>query len=233
MEDQDIQNISEVIESKDFSRFIGFKEDLRFEVKGKNPYNFDSPVDRYELAKDVSAFANVKGGYIIIGLKHKEIDEKITSEVKELDLIKKEDFSISQYKGIIKEYIYPPIKNIKIDWIEDKNNNGYGIGYIFIPDQDENKKYFLIKKVIEEKQSLKQIVFGLVQRVDSSNVVLSVEQLYQKLQQGKSSMSERLTRIENKIDLFNEKMPPVSVFPIKSIKERLEEKIKEMNLFNE
>jgi len=62
--------ISNILDEGNLSKLIGLKEDLWFEIKGKNPYDFNSPDDRYELAKDVTALANAEGGYLIIGLEH-------------------------------------------------------------------------------------------------------------------------------------------------------------------
>lgn len=237
MSDQETKSIlSEIIQSKDFSRFIGLKENLWFEAKGKDPYNLDSPIDRYELAKDVSAFANTQGGYIIIGLKQERIEEEMTEKIIDLDLIEEKNFLIDRYVGIINEYIYPLIKGLEIKWAESNKNPGFGIGYILVPSQDENKKYFLVKNVFEENQMMSRIVFGLVQRIDSSNTSLTIGQLHQKLQQGKSPMAERITRIENKIDVMKESLfrPSVSspASP-ESIEKKIEERIKKMKLFSE
>jgi len=197
----EIKNILEIISKKDFSKFIDMKENQYFEAKNGNPYDFDDPNDRYELAKDVSSFANMEGGYLIIGLKTKRLDSEKTDIVTSLDLIKKVDFKAVKFSGIIKEYIYPQIDGLEIKWVGDKLNPGQGIVYIFIPKQNDDKKLFLIKNIIEEGEKIRQFVFGITQRDISSNQPLTIHQLYEKIKYGMSTNSVKLRRIEEKIDV--------------------------------
>ena len=197
----EIKNILEIIDKKDFSKFINMKENQYFEAKNSNPYDFDDPNDRYELAKDVSSFANMEGGYLIIGLKTKPLDSEKTDIVTSLDLIKKVGSETGKFSGIIKEYIYPQIDGLEIKWVEDKLNPGQGIVYIFIPKQKDDKKLFLVKNIIEEGKKLKEIVFGIAQRDISSNQPLTITQLHNKIKYGMSTNSVKLRRIEEKIDV--------------------------------
>lgn len=197
----EIKNILEIIDKKDFLKFIDMKENQYFEAKNGNPYDFGDPNDRYELAKDVSSFANMEGGYLIIGLKTKRLDSEKTDIVTSLDLIKKVDFEEGKFSGVIKEYIYPQIDGLEIKWVGDKGNPGQGIVYIFIPKQNNDKKLFLIKNIIEEGKKLKEIVFGIARRDISSNQPLTIYQLYEKIKYGMSTNSVKLRRIEEKIDV--------------------------------
>lgn len=217
------EKIKKIIQNRSFSQFKGLKEDICFEIKNKRPYDFDSASDRYEFAKDVSSFANSQGGYIIFGLTHEPVPEEQTERVKELDLMKESAFPINKSKGLIIEYIYPSIVNIEIKWVESNEKPGFGIGYILIPHQSKNKKYFLIKSVVEDNQPMKEIIFGIAQRIESSNIPFTVKQLYRELQQGKSSTSERLTRIESKIDsLTRFPVPRVSKRkPVEELEKRI------------
>lgn len=193
-----INKISKILEEKDFSKFIGLKENLWFEAKGKEPYQLDSPVGRYELAKDVSAFANAEGGHIVIGLTPNRLKTELTEEIVGLELIPETGFDIVKYDGLIKHYIYPEIDNISITWQEGTNGKGKGVGHIFISPQKETKKYFLITRgVIVEGEKLKDNFVGLVKRVGSSNMPIFGREIYNIMQEGKSSHAQRLSRIES------------------------------------
>jgi hypothetical protein len=111
---------------------------------------------------------------------------------------------------------------MEIKWTSDLVNSEKGIAYIYVPKQDQNKKYFLIKNLIEENTKIGEIVFGIAQRFESFSQPLSIDQLHHKIQSGISSTTDRLLRIEEKIDLINENLVKNSVeSPVTKISERI------------
>jgi len=88
--------ILEILSSRIFDRLKGLREDLYFEAKGKVPYDLNSAAGRYELAKDVSAFANSEGGHIVVGLQHRRLPNENTEEGDDLDLLPRTDFPTAQ-----------------------------------------------------------------------------------------------------------------------------------------
>lgn len=224
--DSELEKIQSIINSQDLINLVGLKESLWLEAKNGRAYDLNSAIGRYELAKDVSSFANASGGALIIGLNTEPLIEENTDEIKQLDLMPESDFSSSQYAGVINEYLHPKIQNLVLGWIANKNDTR-GVGYIFVPLQDENKKYFLIKNVIEKDNKVREIVFGIAQRIGTSNTPLTIDQLHRQVQRGKSPMAERLTRIEDKIDILMD----FSAHPApKSQVEALNERINEIEL---
>jgi len=217
-----IDSIRKILATQAIENFIGFKEDECFEAKTGTAYDLISPIGRYELAKDVSSLANTSGGYLILGLKTVALEQEQTDQVSEITLFKQEIFSSEKYLGIINEYVHPQIENLEAKWIESKSNVGLGLACIFVPEQLEEKKYFVIKRIIEDGKLIKGIVFGICQRIGSSNVPLTGEQLHHQFQQGKSSVAERLTRIEEKLDLLRSGAQQHPVYE-KSLHERIDE----------
>jgi predicted HTH transcriptional regulator len=63
------ESVKTILDAHTYNTLIGLHEDAWLEVKGSTPYNFDLPEGRYELAKDVSAFANGTGGIVLVGLR--------------------------------------------------------------------------------------------------------------------------------------------------------------------
>lgn len=200
-----IDSVSKIIKERDFSKLIGLKEDLWLEAKGRVPYQLDLPSGRYELAKDVSAFANAEGGHIVIGLTHERLKSEMTERISGLELISEAEFDFKKYGGLIKDYIYPQIDGITITWQESTNEEGKGIGHIFIPPQKETKKYFLVTKgIIIEGEVLKDNVVGLVKRQKASNIPIPGKEIYNNMQRGKSEIAQRLSGIENSLIIIHE-----------------------------
>src|SRR6266852_9162385 len=61
-----IAEVVAILQSGDFNRLFGGLEDEHLECKSA-PYNLDQEREKMELAKDVSALANVDGGIILLG----------------------------------------------------------------------------------------------------------------------------------------------------------------------
>src|SRR5262245_55188883 len=100
--------ISDVLQQRHFSAFIGLKEDLWFEAKERHDFDLAGNANhRFELAKDVSAIANADGGFLLIGLRTESVLEEKTDRVSELALITVDQFDHNQFFGIIKDFVHP------------------------------------------------------------------------------------------------------------------------------
>src|SRR2546428_4317614 len=142
-----IEELLGLLATGNLNSFVGRREDDVFEAKGEVPYPLESPLGRYELAKDASAFANSVGGIIAIGLLHKKLESETTDEVTGLSLIGAAQFSAGQLIGILKTHIYPDIVGLRAQWFPSSVDATLGIGCIHIPSQEEDRKPFLISKV--------------------------------------------------------------------------------------
>jgi len=116
------------------------------------------------------------------------------------DLCTQADFDVAQYRGIVSEYIYPRIKDLVVRWVPVNQEATQGLGVIEIPAQSPKLKYFLTAKVVEAGTQIKQIVFGLAKRTNTSNDPLTVDEIYRHMQNGKYTVPQTLARLEEKID---------------------------------
>jgi hypothetical protein len=195
-----IEAIRNILITAKFDQFLGMKEDLWFDAKLRPGYDLATPNGRIELAKDISALANSEGGHLIIGLVTEPVAGEQTEQVVALDLLKPEEFDVSKYRGIIRDSVYPEISGLTAAWIESGSAVGQGVGVLFVPQQQEAKKYFLMKRVTEDGVLLKQIVFGIARRVRATIDSLPIAQLYEVTQKGRSPAAERMSRLEDKVD---------------------------------
>lgn len=214
-------SIKSIIEERRFNDLVGIEEDTWLEAKGRNPYNLGGPADRYELAKDVSAFANADGGFLIVGLTTTVLEEARTERITGLDPLPQNDFDANRYAGVIDEYVHPSIQGLNVRWVPVNEEATMGLGIIEVPPQSENKKYFLIANVVEEGATIKNIVFGVAKRNESSNDPFSKEDLYKYTQSGKSPVPQTLARIEQKMDqILKGGTPPTAANPEEVYAER-------------
>jgi predicted HTH transcriptional regulator len=65
------------------------------------------------LVKDVSSFANLKGGFILIGLRTKKDRNYLGDVVEGFSCIDKNSVDLDQYYNVINDWIYPKIEGLK------------------------------------------------------------------------------------------------------------------------
>lgn len=194
--------IRQVIESGDFSQFLGRAEDAFLEVKGPAPYDLGLPSGRYELAKDVSAFANAEGGYLLIGLEGKKDEGARIDEIHSLQLLPVTDFNAPQYEGLLRIHIVPRIQGLSVTWRASSDNPELGLGVVYVPIQPEAKKLFLVTRLVEEGEEQKATVVAIARRVGGDNVPLTAVEIYEAIRKGRETILQRSIRIEDKLDLL-------------------------------
>lgn len=103
------------------SALVGRPESQWLEAKSQS-WNLDTVAGKFELAKDLSAFANAGGGIILMPAKTSgESGEDIISKVGEMPL---ERFSETQLRDTIEHRIFPPLRGLEIDVINISADRG-------------------------------------------------------------------------------------------------------------
>jgi hypothetical protein len=212
------------LQNPSLSSLIGLAEDLWFDAKQEN-YDLASASAQYELAKDVSSFANSEGGFLVVGLETDQDQNENIERVSRLNLFARESFNISRYEGMIVEYVYPAIKSLSVYWQANSVDPSLGIGIIEIPPQTQLQHPYLICKIVHDGVRQKEIVFGYSKRTDASNDPAKRDRIYQSMKAGMHPDLERMTRIEAKIDSLEARLSPVSrqETPAQRLSERIQD----------
>ncbi len=207
MEEFTIKELEKILSEGDFGSLIGKIENDFFECKSQI-YDLNKDYSKRELAKDISSFANLKGGYILIGPKTKERQTHFGDEVAEICLFNQDLIDPNQYKNVIKGWIYPDeIRGIKIYWKESEDDNNKGIIVIEIPPQEESLKPFLISKIIEEKKA-SETIFGYAERKGDRSDPKKIEGIYKIMRDGlfyDKKIEDRFNNLESVMQLFLKK----------------------------
>lgn len=213
-----IEEIKKLLDSGNFDEFIGKKEGDHFEAKQKKPYDIDSldaTLAIASLASDIAGLANGKGGYIVCGLVTEKDQALQNDVVKSTDLLSKSDFyDHNRIQAIIKESIYPRLE-VKVEWHAASSNPNIGVGTVFIPPQDEEKRYFMVRIGEVEGNVIKKNYIGIPVRKGSEPVWFSVDKIYRlskraptDLQQFHDSLSQQIAEIKDIMDSTTEVITP-------------------------
>jgi len=200
MQTPNLEVIAEILHAGRMDAFVGLLEGQQFDAKEAAAYDLTTASGRYELSKDASSFANASGGYLVIGLTHAKSENLATETVSGLDLVPRESFNPGRYSGIIAEYVHPRIAGLDVAWTPSQTDPRSGVGVILVPPQRDDDKPFVIARVVEDGAALKHIVFGLARRKGADSVPLTAVEIQGALRKGMDTISQRLSRIEAKLD---------------------------------
>jgi hypothetical protein len=196
-----LAQIREIVGRNSISEFLGAFENEFIDFKGE-VYRLDDDSQKLELAKDISAFANAAGGYIVIGIKVRKEPEYSADVADELRPIPKSRFNTEQYQGVARGWVYPPLDALRITLIDSAENPEKVFAILEIPEgAAAQKPYLLVRATNESTAVVKRIAFGYAERVRSSSFPASVQRLQHLLHLGSSLENYELLRGETHASL--------------------------------
>lgn len=114
------------------------------------PYALGTPKQKWELAKDVAAFATAGGGLIAIGYKTAKGKTELTERAKDHRPTPKDRVNAEKLQKCVDTWIYPPPKGVKFAWYPDDPSEPKGVLLIEVPKQKDADLPFMVQMVDEE-----------------------------------------------------------------------------------
>jgi hypothetical protein len=124
-------------------RLVGTAEGQEVDFKA-SPYKLDEFKGKWELAKDVAAFANASGGCIVIGAKTEQHAEEVVETVTSVTPLPKNLVNASRYRDVISELCYPAVSGIEFAWYPPTGDRG--VLLIRVPASSE--KPVVVRKMV-------------------------------------------------------------------------------------
>jgi hypothetical protein len=181
----------EALTEGDLDRVLGTAEGELLDFK-EQPYRLSEPKERWELAKDVAAFAQHRGGLIVLGFSTTAtttLKQDIASRVRQ---IPKTMIIPEQYRGLIQSRIYPPPRDIGMSWFPPGGGDR-GIFVIDVPAQDEGLKPFLVRSM-PDPESGEDVVnsFGFPRRDGDRVIWTPPEYVHGRIQRGNLAVAAQI-----------------------------------------
>jgi len=203
-----LDEIKGILESGDFKDFIDVRENSHFEAKQKKPYDFSNTpqfVSVSKLATDIGSIANNDEAFIICGLTTTKPLNSSHDIVSGLELFPESEFyTDTQIQGIIKSSIFPKLK-VELTWYPSKDDKSLGLGVIFIPKQEEEKKYFIVSVCEADGQQFKGFV-GIPVRNDDTLRWFKPQEVYEQMRKLPTSHQVMFQTISNQLEQISEKI---------------------------
>jgi hypothetical protein len=159
------------------------------------PWDLDSERGKFDLAKDVSSFANAHGGIIVLGVSTLPSPTYQRREVVEIHRLPQSRTPNEQYWHIVGEWIYPAPFGVDFRWHPDPANSTVGLISALVPNYDEELRPFLVARYLPEIGERITSVFGLLQRLGPTTKPTPLHELHRFLREGR-----RLDAIHQKLD---------------------------------
>jgi Putative DNA-binding domain len=148
------------------------------------PYQLDHERGRYELAKDVAAFANGVGGLILIGAKTKSTPDG--DQIRKINECRRGDVSPASYRSVVSKQVYPPPEGLAFDWVPLTSADS-GVFLIEIPEQKAANRPFLVSG-LHSGDRITELGFTLPSRDGAGTTAPRIDQIHTRIRAGMASL---------------------------------------------
>lgn len=167
----------------DLDAVVGTPEGEQFDFKEK-PYPLGEPYGKWELAKDVAAFANRRGGVLVVGVDTEKLATELVERASIVRRVRKELINGAQHHDLIKEWVYPAVRDVRCHWFPPGAGETSGVFVIEVPPQDERHHPFLVKKMVMDVGAKPMHAVGWPRRENDRTVWVSPEEMHRLLAEG-------------------------------------------------
>jgi hypothetical protein len=188
-----LEEIRQILFGGRFDELKGTLETEFFEAKSE-PWELNSERGKLDLAKDVSSLANWRGGIIVIGATSGKAATYQRNEIQEIHPLPISLAPTDRYTHVVGEWIYPVPEGVEFRWHPVPAEPDRGLIAVYVPNQNDGLRPFLVAHYIGEVGQRIDAVVGLVQRHGATTKTTPVEELHTFLREGR-----RLDEIHQKL----------------------------------
>ncbi|GLW46381.1 hypothetical protein Stsp02_20430 [Streptomyces sp. NBRC 14336] len=163
------------------SEWVDFKS-----IGPKGPYDLSTEKGKFELAKDVAAFANAGGGLIVCGLKAKQRPTELYEVAEKLTPFAKSLVNSTSYKDVIKEYVRPLLK-VNYLWFDHPADDPDASGHYLVIEVaalPESDRWALVTRGLTEDGRFVKGSWTVPIRNGDTTAYLSPDEAYRLLNDG-------------------------------------------------
>jgi hypothetical protein len=191
---------------------LGTIENDLFEFKSQ-PYRTTTVAERWELAKDVAAFANAKGGCIVVGVKTAPLSSVPGERADSLTEIPSDRISHPKLPRILEQLVYPELRGIQYHWFPSTPDPTRGYFVIVVPEQPGSSHPFVLRAMsLDDGSEPSRTALGIPTREGDRVIWWPPERLHHSLAPGSAARTaveddnERNVRGRQRIELLERRM---------------------------
>ncbi len=161
-------------------------------VDFKGQYRLVEAAEKWELAKDIAAFANSGGGIIAVGFTTRIDEDRAEECVEAVRPIPPDLFLPKQVHDIAQQWVYPPPLIKVVRYMRDQG----ALGTIEITPRTSDEPYLVTRMPDATGRLVAQIAFGWPVRTGTQTMWTPVGQVHRHLQPVKTT-AERASHVES------------------------------------
>ncbi len=164
---------------------IGVYESAEVDFKGQ--YRLEEPKEKWELAKDIAAFANARGGLIAVGLTTSMDEDRAEEIVEAVRPVPLNLFVPKQVYDIAAQWIYPPPQ---INVIRYPRGDSSALGSIEVLHTEADAPYLVTRMHDANERPIPQVAFGWPVRYGTQTTWTPVGQVHRHLSMASAASTE-------------------------------------------
>ncbi|MGW9028600.1 ATP-binding protein [Streptomyces sp. NPDC055722] len=172
------QQRPEAIKGMTESQWVDFKS-----AGQAGPYDLKLESKKFELAKDVAAFANAGGGLIVCGFKATRRPTDLHETVVKQTPFAKRLVNTDTYKSVIAEYVRPSV-SVHFTWYADPVDQELGYLVMEVEALAESDRWALVTKTLNEDGKLAKGGVAIPKRHGDDTQYLPPDEVYQLVNSG-------------------------------------------------
>jgi hypothetical protein len=174
---KDREELLSALTSGRLDELKGTRETQQIDFK-EQPYLLNTPASVSEWCKDVAAFANGGGGCIIVGVRTQAAMDTREDIAVDYSLVPKRLANIDQHYKLLREYLVPEPRGLRIEWFPPGGESGLLL--IDIPQQEERDLPVVVRRALEPGQR-GATAFAVPTRVGADTAWHTAERLHRVL----------------------------------------------------
>ncbi|MFK0114081.1 helix-turn-helix domain-containing protein [Streptomyces sp. NPDC091217] len=149
----------------------------------EGPYDLGQESKKYELAKDVAAFANTNGGLIVCGFKATRRPTDLHETVVKPTPFAKRLVNAEKYKKVIAEYVRPLV-SVEFSWFDDPTHQDLGYLVIEVQALPESDRWALVTRTLSEEGRLVKGGVSIPRRHGDQTEYVTPDEVYRLINNG-------------------------------------------------
>ncbi|WP_030277667.1 helix-turn-helix domain-containing protein [Streptomyces sp. NRRL B-24484] len=166
--------VSALVEG-DPDRLLGTAENAWLDFK-TTPYALHTEKGKFELAKDVAAFANAQGGIIVCGVQTVPLEAEAKDVATKLTHFPRTLVKLQAYRDVVGDLVHPPVA-LSFNWYSAPGSEETGYLVIEVEALPEQARYALVRKMISDNDRMTE-GWCVPVRHDDQTIFVNAHQIY-------------------------------------------------------
>lgn len=149
------------------------------------PYGLDTDKSKFELCKDVAAFANAVGGLLVVGVGTQKQADRAVELAASFQPFPQGAVDVGRYYDVINEHLRPRVA-VTHTWHRDPGRSTVGDRYYLVFEIEpvpERDRWVIVRRILNDKGTFADGV-AVPQRHGDRTVFLPPEEIYRLINQG-------------------------------------------------